>query len=107
MYVFPMLTYYFIFFFSVVYLSAKIQRKCTDVGLKFFCVENRYKNGSIFEERKEKINFEHCIAKYSNESTLSIQIPITLYYCIFLSTIALFLFISMWYISICKIQRIL
>lgn len=104
-YIFPLMVYFFVFFFSIVYLSSKFQKKCTDVGLRFFCLENRYRNGSYFHDREEKMNYERCAAKYSQiEINVTLESPSVLYYCIFFLFVTFFLFLGTWYCSIYHIK---
>lgn len=106
-YIFPLIVYFFIFFFSIVYVSSKFQKQCTDVGLRFFCLENRYRNQSYFFDKEEKINFERCIAKYSKiETDILLKPPFVLHYCIFILFVVFFLFMLSWYCSIYYIKII-
>ena len=98
--------YFFVFFFSIVYLSARFQQKCTDVGLKFLCVRNRFGNGTYFHDRAEKRNLEYCVAKYSRLGmNVTLHPTILLYYSIFFIFVAFFLFVFSWYCSVYQIKR--
>lgn len=104
-YAIPMMMYYSVFFLSIIFVSTKLQKQCTDVGLRLACAHNLYANGNYFHERIEKSTFEYCIARYSNTSTVYSQIsaPITLYSCLVLLVFMFVLFLLTWYCSVSRI----
>lgn len=105
LYALPISIYFFLFFFSIVYLSAKWQRSCIDIGLKFLCVENRDRNGTVFYDKNETLKYELCIAAFMDDKRNITYFPSSTFFyftgSIFLS---FFIFVFSWYFGVRKIK---
>lgn len=108
-YIIPLTVYYLLFFFVVSYLSSKFQKNCTNIGLKFFCIESKYRNGShYFHDREEKINMEKCFVAYSQTEKDAATItdpPTSMYMFVSFLFVTFCLFLLMWYFTIYRIKN--